>query len=78
MPVQHDVVQRLDLTTGTLRQLARLPGRVVAAELLGERLYLGSPAAGAVWVVDTRSGVRQPDLPLRLPGPPISLAVAGR
>ena len=30
--VQHDTVQRLDLTTGGLFQIARLPGRVVAAE----------------------------------------------
>ena len=76
--VRDDTVWRLTLPTGTLRQLARLPGRIVAAEPLGERLYLGSPEAGTLWVVDTRSGLRQPDLHLRLLGPPISLAVAGR
>ena len=46
--VQQDTVQRLDLTTGGLRQVARLPGRVVAAEALGQRLYLGSPEARAL------------------------------
>jgi hypothetical protein len=74
--VHHDAVQRLDLATGKLRPLARLPGRIVAAERLGDRLYLGSPAARVVWVVDTPTGVRQPDL--GVPGHPISLTLAGR
>ena len=74
--VQRDTVQRLDLATGKLRPLARLPGRVVAAELLGDRLYLASPEARVVWVVDTLTEVRQPDL--RVPGHPLSLTLAGR
>jgi hypothetical protein len=74
--VQHDVVSRLDLGTGKQRQLARLPGRVVAAEVVGERLYLGSPEARALWVLDARTGDRRLDIPL--PGHPISLAPAPR
>jgi hypothetical protein len=72
--VRHDVVQRLDLGTGELRHVARLPGRVVAAELAGDRLYLGSPEGPVLWVLDARTGVRRPDL--RLPGRPVSLAPA--
>jgi hypothetical protein len=74
--VQHDTVQRLDLTTGKVHQLARLPGRVVAAEILGDRLYLGSPEASVLWVLDTRTGFRHPDL--HVPGHPVSLARAMR
>ncbi|MGH2354316.1 MAG: hypothetical protein ACRDJN_22145, partial [Chloroflexota bacterium] len=74
--VHHDIVQRLDLPTGKLRQIARLPGRVVAAEILGDRLYLASPEARALWVLDTRTGYRRPDL--RLAGHPVSLVPATR
>jgi hypothetical protein len=73
--VHHDAVQRLDLGTGRQRPLARLPGRVVAAELAGGRLYLGSPEGRVLWVLDARTGLRQPDL--RLPGHPVGLAVVG-
>jgi hypothetical protein len=48
----------------------------VAAELLGDRLYLGSPEARALWVLDAHSEDRRPDLPL--PGRPISLAPSRR
>jgi hypothetical protein len=74
--VHQDTVRRLDLTSGKELLMVRLPGRVVAAELLGDRLYLGSPEAHALFVVDPRTGLRQPDRPL--PGPPISLAPAWR
>jgi hypothetical protein len=72
--VQQDTVQRLDLTTGQVRQIARLPRRVVAAEIRGDRLYLGSPEAQVLWVLDARTGHRQPDV--RVPGHPVSLALA--
>ncbi|HEV2124456.1 MAG TPA: hypothetical protein VGW38_17015, partial [Chloroflexota bacterium] len=71
--VHRDTVQRLDLPTGKARQMARLPGHVVAAEVLRERLYLASPEARVLWVLDARTGYRQPDL--RVAGHPISLAV---
>jgi hypothetical protein len=74
--VQQDTVQRLDLPTGGLRQIAQLPGRVVGAEILGERLYLGGPEARALWVLDARTGHRRPNLPL--PGQPVSLAPTRR
>jgi hypothetical protein len=72
--VQQDTVWRLDLTSGRLLLIARLPSRVVAAEVLGERLYLGSPEARTLWILDVRTGDRRPDLPL--PGHPISLAAS--
>ena len=72
--VHQDTVQRLDLATGRLHQVARLPGRIVAAELHGDRLYLGSPEAPVVWVLDARTGYRQPDL--RPAGPVASLALS--
>ena len=72
--VREDTVQRLDLATGTVRQIARLPGRVVAAEVFGERLYLASPETRVLWVLDVRTGSRQPDL--RLAGHPVKLALA--
>ena len=70
--VQDDAVQRLDLATGRVRQIARLPGRVVAAEVFGDRLYLASPEARVLWILDARTGSRQPDV--RLAGHPVLLA----
>jgi len=69
--VQDDAVQRLDLATGRVRQIARLPGRVVAAEVFGDHLYLASPEARVLWVLDARTGFRQPDV--RLAGHPVLL-----
>jgi hypothetical protein len=74
--VQQDTVWRLDLISGRLLLIARLPSRVVAAELFDDRLYLGSPEARALMVLDARTGLRRPDLPL--PGHPISLAPSRR
>jgi hypothetical protein len=74
--VDLHTVRRLDLTSGRERLLARLPGRIVAAERLGDRLYLGSPEAHALFVPDTSTGLRRPDR--LLPGPPIRLAPARR
>ena len=38
--VHRDTVQRLALATGALRPIARVPERIAAAELFGDRLYL--------------------------------------
>jgi len=74
--IDRDTVRRLDLISSRELPMARLPGRVVAAALLGDRLYLGSPEAHALFVLDTRTGLRRPDRPLL--GAPISLAPSRR
>ena len=66
-----DTVRRVDSASGTTLWVTRLPGIVVAAEVVGDQVYLAGPEARELWQLDVARGYRQPGRPLA--GHPIAL-----
>jgi DNA-binding beta-propeller fold protein YncE len=52
----NDAVRDVDLTTGSERVLARLPGTGLGLAAAGDRVYVSNPYGRDVWEVDRRAG----------------------
>jgi len=55
---------RLDLATGSLTDLARLPGPGLGLAISGDRLYVPAPERNEVWALDRRHGTLLARIPV--------------